>query len=40
MIDYIEKALEGDYKRFVEYLIKMVENEIDKKRIPLMKLRN
>jgi hypothetical protein len=35
MIDYIEKALEGDYKRFVEYLIKMVENEIDKKRIPL-----
>ena len=35
MIDYIEKALEGDYKHFIEYLIKIVGNEIDKKRIPL-----
>jgi hypothetical protein len=35
MIDYIEKALEGDYKNFIEYLIKIVGNEIDKKRIPL-----
>jgi hypothetical protein len=35
MIDYIEKALEGDYKHFIQYLIKIVGNEIDKKRIPL-----
>jgi len=35
MIDYIEKALEGDYKHFIESLIKIVGNEIDKKRIPL-----
>ncbi len=35
MIDYIEKALEGDYKHFIEFLVKMVGNEIDKKRIPL-----
>ena len=35
MIDYIEKALEGDYQHFIEYLIKMVGNEIDKKKIPL-----
>jgi hypothetical protein len=35
MIDYIEKALEGDYEHFIQYLIKIVGNEIDKKRIPL-----
>jgi hypothetical protein len=35
MIDYIEKALEGDYKHFIEFLIKIVGNEIDKKRVPL-----
>jgi hypothetical protein len=31
MIDYIEKALEGDYDHFIEFLIKIVGNEIDKK---------
>lgn len=36
MIDYIEKALEGDYKHFIECLIKIVGNEIDKKNIPLI----
>jgi len=35
MIDYIGKALEGDYKEFIKSLIKIVGNEIDKKKIPL-----
>jgi hypothetical protein len=35
MTDYIEKALEGDYKAFIKSLIKIVGNEIDKKKIPL-----
>jgi len=35
MTDYIEKALEGDYKDFIKSLIKIVGNEIDKKKIPL-----
>ena len=32
MTDYIDKALEGDYKEFIKSLIKIVGNEIDKKR--------
>ena len=32
MIDYIEKVLESDYEHFIEYLIKIIGNEIDKKR--------
>jgi hypothetical protein len=32
MTDYIEKALEGDYKDFIQSLIKIVGNEINKKR--------
>jgi hypothetical protein len=35
MTDYIEKALEGDYKDFIKSLIKIVGNEIDRKKIPL-----
>ncbi len=35
MTDYINKALEGDYKEFIKSLIKIVGNEIDKKKIPL-----
>ena len=35
MTDYIEKALEGNYKEFIKSLIKIVGNEIDKKKIPL-----
>ena len=35
MNDYINKALEGDYKEFIKSLIKIVGNEIDKKKIPL-----
>jgi len=35
MTDYINKALEGDYKEFIKSLIKTVGNEIDKKKIPL-----
>ena len=35
MTDYIEKVLEGDYKDFIKSLIKIVGNEIDKKKIPL-----
>jgi hypothetical protein len=35
MTDYIEKALEGDYKDFIKSLIKIVGDEIDKKKIPL-----
>ena len=32
MTDYINKALEGNYKEFIKSLIKIVGNEIDKKR--------
>jgi hypothetical protein len=35
MTDYINTALEGDYKEFIKSLIKIVGNEIDKKKIPL-----
>jgi hypothetical protein len=35
MTDDIEKALECDYKDFIKSLIKIVGNEIDKKKIPL-----
>jgi hypothetical protein len=35
MTDYINKALEGDYNEFIKSLIKIVGNEIDKKKIPL-----
>ncbi len=35
MTDYIEKALESDYRDFIKSLIKIVGNEIDKKKIPL-----
>ena len=35
MTDYINKSLEGDYKEFIKSLIKIVGNEIDKKKIPL-----
>jgi len=35
MTDYIDKALEGDYKEFIKSLIKIVGDEIDKKKIPL-----
>ena len=35
MTDYIEKALEGNYKDFIKFLIKIVGNEIDRKKVPL-----
>ena len=35
MTDYIEKALEGEYEDYIEFLSKLVENEIDNKKIPL-----
>ena len=35
MTDYIEKALEGEYEDFIEFLSKIVEDEIDNKKIPL-----
>lgn len=35
MTDYVEKALEGDYEDFTEFLMKVVENEIDAKKLPL-----
>ena len=35
MNDYIKKALEGDYERYTEFLIKLVDDEIYKKKIPL-----
>ena len=35
MTDYINKALEGNYNEFIKSLIKIVGNEIDKKKIPL-----
>jgi hypothetical protein len=33
--DYIEKAFEGEYEDFVGFLSKLVEDEIDNKKIPL-----
>jgi hypothetical protein len=33
--DYIEKALEGEYEDYIEFLSKIVEDEIDKKKLPL-----
>jgi hypothetical protein len=35
MTDYIKKALEGDYEGYVEFLIKLVDDEIFNKKIPL-----
>ena len=35
MTDYIKKASEGDYEDYIEFLSKLVEDEIDNKKIPL-----
>lgn len=35
MTDYIKKALEGDYENYTEFLIKMVNDEIYNRNIPL-----
>ena len=35
MTDYIKKASEGNYEEYVEFLSKLVEDEIDSKKIPL-----
>jgi len=35
MTDYIKKSMEVDYEGYVDYLIKLVDDEIDKKKIPL-----
>ena len=35
MTDHIEKALQGEYEDYIEFLSKLVENEIDNKKIPL-----
>ena len=35
MTDYIKKASEGNYEEYVEFLSKLVEDEIDNKKIPL-----
>ena len=35
MTDYIKKASEGDYEEYIEFLSKLVEDEIDNKKIPL-----
>lgn len=35
MTDYIEKALEGEYEDYIEFLSKIVEGEIDNKKMPL-----
>jgi hypothetical protein len=35
MTDYIKKALESDYEGYVEFLIKLVDDEIFNKKIPL-----
>ena len=35
MTDYIEKALEGEYEDYIEFLSKLVENELDNKKITL-----
>jgi hypothetical protein len=33
MTDYIKKASEGDYEDYIEFLSKLVEDEIDNKKI-------
>ena len=35
MTDYIKKALEGNYEDYTEFLIKLVDDEISNKKIPL-----
>jgi hypothetical protein len=35
MTDYIKKALECDYENYVEFLIKVVDDEIYNRKIPL-----
>ena len=35
MTDYIQKALEVDYEEYVDFLTKLVDDEIDSKKIPL-----
>jgi hypothetical protein len=35
MTDYIKKATEGDYEDYIQFLIPLVEDEIDNKKIPL-----
>ena len=35
MTDYIEKTLQGEYEDYIEFLSKIVEDEIDNKKIPL-----
>lgn len=35
MTDYINKALENDYENYTEFLIKLVDDEIYNKKIPL-----
>jgi len=35
MTDYIKKALECDYENYIEFLIKMVDDEICNKKVPL-----
>ncbi len=35
MTDYIKKALEGNYEDYTEFLIKLVDDEISSKKIPL-----
>lgn len=35
MTDYIKKSMEVDYADYIDFLSKLVEDEIDSKRIPL-----
>ena len=35
MTDYIQKASKGDYEDYIEFLSKLVEDDIDNKKIPL-----
>lgn len=35
MTDYIKKSLEVDYEGYISFLSKLVEDEIDSKKIPL-----
>lgn len=35
MTDYIKKALEGNYENYTEFLIKLVDDEMSSKKIPL-----
>jgi len=35
MTDYIKKALECDYENYIEFLVKMVDDSICSKKIPL-----